>query len=366
MKRITDIDEGTIRRVDWQTLVPPTILFRAFSLTFKPTFLFIGSVIAALCAILVGFRPYSGTYDPCGGDWLSCAPEDARIFCLSIFPYFTPFQVTRSSESVVVFWLVLLVGSVVAVWLALALSRSTVVRLTSSARSSTFASCVFALKKFRSLIMPGLLPIGALLALQFFALAASKLGALGHIGAPFFALAFLISGALLVVVALAFPLAIAAVATENCDCFDATSRGVSYATQRFLFLIMYASFSAVLACVGFAVVEALVELSLFFYESAYFDSLDDSWIMFWRLTLILHPIVYACCSTVVYADAIYIALRRSVDGTPYDSCVLDLKGRKPRQLRQILLDMKGAPVVAGTEDEDASLTEQSKTPETKD
>ena len=63
MKKITDIDEGTIRRIDWQTLVPPTILFRAFSATFKPTFLFLGAILAAILATWVGFRPFEGAVE---------------------------------------------------------------------------------------------------------------------------------------------------------------------------------------------------------------------------------------------------------------------------------------------------------------
>lgn len=359
MKRITDIDEGTIRRIDWQTLVPPTILFRAFSRTFKPTFLFLGSVLAALCATSTGFRPYSGTLELCGDVWLPYDSEFASLLTYC-FPYFTPFQITRDGEGPLLFWQGALIGLVVAAWFALAFSRSTVVRLTSSARSSTLASSLFALKKFRSLILPGLLPLGALFALWVCAFAALKLGALGQIAAPLFAGAFLLLGALFLITALAFPFAVTAIATENSDCFDATSRGISYVTQRFLFLIMYAFFSAILTCVGFVVVELLAELSLVLYESAYGAVLDGRWVMFWRMTLILLPIVYACCSCVVYANAIYIALRRSVDGTPYDSCVLDLQGRKPRQLSQILHDVKGAPVVAGTEDAPSSESDESK------
>ncbi|MBP5622686.1 MAG: hypothetical protein J6X44_11805 [Thermoguttaceae bacterium] len=362
MKRISDIDEGTIRRIDWQTLVPPTILFRAFSLTFKPTFLFLGSALAALCATSVGFRPYSGTYELCGGNWTPCNEDCARLLT-SVFPYFTPLQITRPSDGFLVFWLGLLIGAVVAAWFSLAFSRSTVVQLTSSARSSTLASSLFALKKFPSMILPGLLPFGALFAIWFCAFAATKLGVLSQIGAPLFAGAFLLLGTLFLITALAFPLATSAIATENNDCFDATSRGVSYATQRFLFLIMYSFFASILTFVGFVVVEALVELSLIVYESAYFSCLDKPWIMFWRMSLILLPTVYACCSGVAYVNAIYIALRRSVDGTPYDSCVLDLRGRKPRQLSQILHDVKGAPIVAGTED---GSSEPSESKENKD
>ena len=147
MKRITDIDEGTIRRIDWQTLVPPTILFRAFSRTFKPTFLFLGSVLAALCATSTGFRPYSGTLELCGDVWLPYDSEFASLLTYC-FPYFTPFQITRDGEGPLLFWQGALIGLVVAAWFALAFSRSTVVRLTSSARSSTLASSLFALKKF--------------------------------------------------------------------------------------------------------------------------------------------------------------------------------------------------------------------------
>lgn len=350
MKKITDIDEGTIRRIDWQTLVPPTILFRAFSATFKPTFLFLGAILAAILATWVGFRPFEGAVELNGASLT--ADRSGGILTVSL-PYITLFQIPYAEYGALKLWQAALIG-VVAAWFALAFSRSTVVRLTSSARSSTIASSVFALRKFRSLILPGLLPLGALFALWFCAAIASKLGTAGQVGAPLFLLAFLLFGALFLITALAFPLAITAVATENSDCFDATSRGISYVTQRFLFFLIYSFFSLILIRVGFGVVELFTKGCLRFYELAYANSVQSSWIAFWRLTLVLLPTVYACCSFVVYMNAIYIMLRRSVDGTPYDSCVLDLKGRKPRELRQILQDSKGAPVVAGTEDAEES------------
>ena len=84
--------------------------------------------------------------------------------------------------------------------------------------------------------------LGALFALWFCAAIASKLGTVGQVGAPLFLLAFLLFGALFLITALAFPLAITAVATENSDCFDATPRGISYVTQRFLFFLIYSFF----------------------------------------------------------------------------------------------------------------------------
>lgn len=373
MKQITDIDEGTIRRVDWQELIPPTLFFRAFGATFKPSFLLLGAVFAALFAFALGFRPTESPrlcdMNGAGAQVLSEAGSGA-CSCMSelrkIAPSLTLCRVTHSSDlwsgSVVPAFVL---GLIAAAWFALAYSRTNVVRLTTSSRSSALASAAFAFKKFRSIIFPGLIPIGSAAALWFFAIAVNKLGAVGQAFAPI--VLAIVLGIVVVAIAssLAFPFAVTAVAIENCDCFDATSRGISYVTQRFLFLILYSFFASVLIGIGFCVVEFAAELSLDVWNEAYFGK-SGSWLDFWRMTLTLLPLTYCGASVVVYVNAMYVLFRRSVDGTPFDSCVLDLKGRKPRELRQILKDEKGAPefdktVASGSRTADASQSEPENT-----
>lgn len=344
MKKLTDIDEGTIRRIDWQELVPPTILLRAFSATFKPTFLFIGAFLAAIFATFMGFQPIGATHTNFFAAMKNVAfdeMENAPLVDLSnIDPVCTLGSISFTPSPLLPCFA--LFGSVVALWFALAVARTAVVRLTSSARSSTIASMLFASMKFRSILPSAFLPFLFALGAAIAAYIASHTGGFGIACAPIVVLVeigFIVGG---IVLALAFPFSLTAVAAENSDCFDAISRGISYVTQRFLFLAIYAFFATLLTLFGALVVEVVAEICQHFMSDAYHFA-DSFWVDFWRFVVILLPYAYIAVSTIVYSAAIYIALRRSVDGTSYDSCVLDLSGRKPRELRRMLKDGKGAP-----------------------
>ncbi len=345
MNRISDIDEGTIRRVDWQALVPPTILLRAFSATFKPSFLVVGAVLAAFFASFLGFYPLPAPCTTLFTAMDGVTPES--VDCAPVFPCVNELAHNCTLGQICfgrspIFPGIVLFSAIIALWFALAVARTAVVGLTTTSRSSTIASMLFATVKLRSIVPSALLPLFFALATALAAFFAGRAGAFGVACAPILMvveLGLVVAGA---VVALAFPLSLTAVAAENSDCFDAISRGVSYVTQRFLFLIFYAFFSAILTIIGACVVEVVAELAQHLLSDAYLQR-DSFWVDFWRFVVMLLPYVYCAISAIVYSAAIYVALRRSVDGTPYDSCVLDLSGRKPRELRKILKDGKGAP-----------------------
>lgn len=345
MRQISDIDEGTIRRVDWQELVPPTLLFRAFSATFKPSFLLLGSFFVALLSIPLGLIPKAPR------KLIDLMDEAANATSIGggapLFPELSDYAPNLTFAQIEIcpsssFALGAIVFAVVAIWFALAVSRTTVVKLTSSSRSSTFASLKFATKKFKSILLPVLLPCMFFASIFIFSILVYKLGTFGEICAPIWVLCSLALLVLLLVSVLAIPFSMTAIAAENSDCFDAISRGISYATQRLLFCIFYYAFAFILTFIGWIVVEGIAEACLDFFCGTYFGD-DGSWLDFWRFVVILLPSVYCALSFVVYSNAIYILLRRSVDGTPCDSCVLDLSGRKPLELRRILQDGKGAP-----------------------
>ncbi len=334
MKQITDLDEGTIRRLDWQALIPPVIFFRAFTATFKPTFLILGSVVFAFLAKLLGVVQI-----PCV---LTC-PNGK--FCFNSSSQF----IFRNAEFGGVGATVAIVFSALfALWFFLAFSRSNVVALTSSSKSSIIASAVFASKKFASTILPGILPfvVGATICLGAFIV--EKCGKFGELCAPLTILCLGVCAFLFLIFCMTLPLAISAIAAENTDCFDAVSRGFSYVTQRFFFYILYMIFGTILTVLGLGIVDIVTNACVNVFDSIYNISAPMScgWLAFWRLSLTLVPLVYAFMAFVVYSNAIYIMLRRSLDGTPYDSCVLELSGGKPRKLREILFDSKGAPGVA--------------------
>lgn len=362
MNKLTDIDEGAIRRVDWQSLVPPTLFFRAFSATFKFSFIALGAILIAIAASLLGLRG-SDVYPHFNGCEAStalaatepiCHGEGAVVSVLAPIQYQFRLDVAPNSlmsgrwncdrcgssfASGIRFLPTMILGCVLFALFALALSRTTLVRLLTTSRSSLIASFSFALRRLPSLITPVLTPF-------FFLVILIVLGMIGsfdvlRFAAPVVALISFVALFLCVTTSLSAPLAVSAVAAENCDGFDATSRGISYLTQRPLFWFLYMVLALILTCVGLVFFEAISWITLAFFDSVYASS--EGWVDFWRLVLIATPDSYVIVALVVYTNAIYALLRRSVDGTPYDSCELNLGQTKSKKLRKILQDGKGAP-----------------------
>lgn len=360
MNKLTDIDEGVIRRVDWQSLVPPTLFFRAFSATFKFSFIALGALLIALFATTLGVRScfiepqLAGCDSSCDRSLLVvgepfCAGEGVVVSALAPIKY--SFRVSALQdmhaqfcaerlESCVCFLPTLIVGLALAGLFALALSRATLVRLLTTSRSSLFASFTFAIRRLPSALLPCAIPCLLLAAL----IALGMVGRIGvlHFAAPVVVALSFITLFLCVVTSFSAPLAVSAIAAENCDGFDATSRGISYLTQRPLFWIFYMVAAAILTVIGFVIFEAFAQLALVFFDNVYYGA-TSRWIDFWRLTVIATPDSYLAVALVVYTNAVYALLRRSVDGTPYDSCALNLGKGESKKLRRILQDGKGAP-----------------------
>ncbi len=358
-RQISDIDEGTIRRVDWQELAPPTIFFRAFPATFKISFLILGALALALFASALGWRG-EGTLrlNLCDGgarvslnadgslDRNGDNKENARFLSSRFLSsYATWGDAVWEDGDRPWFPLVLVLGAVFAVLFALAISRTTLARLTTASRSSTLSSLRFALRKAPSLIVPVAILFAFFCAVYFLGICVLWSGGVGRLAAPIVVFCYFALFVLIFVASCSLPLAISAIAADRSDGFDATSRSISYLTQRFAFWLLYYCFAAILILVGYAIVEAFSNVVLRFFNEIYLERSFDQWTSFWRLFVIAVPIAYLGVAFVVYSNAIYLALRRSVDGTPYDEFALDSNGEKPRKLRRILQDAKGAPIL---------------------
>lgn len=369
MKGITDLDEGTLRRVDWLELAPATILAQAFSATFKTTFLLLGALGIALFATAAG-----ATKTPDVGAWGDC-PLATSARCVGALGAHCGGATNEATDSAAILaapasategteagarptrgavCAAHAVALLAAVWFALAIARTTTARLATSGRSSTAASLKFATLRLKSLLIPALAPllfaaaIGATGAVAKFAAGS---GVLAAVAAPISALAFWAFVVLAALTAVAFPLATVAVAAEKSDGFDALARGVSYATRRPLHLIFYAVLAALLTAVGAGLVGWASETARGLYVGA-FGGDGGAWGEFWNLALFALPASYCGVSAVVYTSAIYLALRRSVDGTPFDAFAADGSERKARRLRPILQDAQGAPVFADAKKDD--------------
>ena len=368
MKGITDLDEGTLRRVDWLELAPATILAQAFSATFKTSFLLLGALGLALFATALG-----ATQVPEVGARGGC-PFAASVRCVGALGAHCGGATNEATDSAAILAESASEGAEVgtgaeaetgakptcgaavcaahtvallaAVWFALAIARTTTARLATSGRSSTAASLKFATLRLKSLFVPALAPLFFAAALWATG-AVSKLasgGVFAFVAAPISAFFFFAFVVLFALTAVAFPLATVAVAAEKSDGFDALARGVSYATRRPLHLIFYAVLAAVLTTLGAGLVAWAAETARGFFVGAFVDG--GAWVEFWNLALFALPASYCGVSAVVYTSAIYLALRRSIDGKPFDAFAADGSEQKARRLRPILQDAQGAPVFA--------------------
>lgn len=373
--RAYDIDAGTIRRVDWQELIPATLFFRAFSATFKSTFLIFAALLftAAFMAGPLGAHTYKDLGDarftqalknafvrlnePASFAFVHTAssaheatitapaPYNRLLNCAFRYPERLIAPDPQHTGEVgfpgfLAFHLKDFACWIVWVFVALAIARTAAVRLATTSRSSTFASFKFAGRRFLSALAP-VAVVAVLNGCVFLCkIVAENTGAVGSALAPIVMLVMLGLQVLIAIMVFAAPMCVAAVAAENCDGFDAISHGVSYLLQRPLFLIMYGGLAFLLTWVGSFCVAA-VSLSA---HTLYNHALrSNEYVDLFDALLLNLPLAYAHISAVVYACAIYILLRRSVDGTPFDSCALNLTNRAPKQLRKILKDAKGAP-----------------------
>ncbi|MGN0930432.1 MAG: hypothetical protein ACI4NP_01800 [Thermoguttaceae bacterium] len=223
---------------------------------------------------------------------------------------------------------------------ALAISRTTVVRLCSSSKSSTYASLKYSLVRWRSNFLT-LCPLAVFLLISWGVLLFDSLTSDNAFAAFISALLALGASVAAGVVCAAIPLMTSAIAAQNCDGFDAISRGVSYLLERLAFFLLYACIAQVLLIVGCSLVSLASRTASYLFTVNYDETCSSC---HWgALFLKKIPLSYSFVAAIAYSNAIYILLRRSVDGTSHDECALDLTGNKPRELRSILKEGKGAP-----------------------
>ena len=357
MAKIHDMGEGTIRRIDWESFVPGVLFFRAFHATFKWSLIIL---LAFFFSVSEEAFPESAKRCPLFpnvGESLTKRDDFFTLVSYSLECAFQPVstawnvihsffpssegitlleKMAESPESIAFTICFVLIFMTI----ALAISRTTVVRLCSSSRSSAYASLKFSLVRWRANFLTvcplivfllaswGVLLFDSLTNDCAFAACISALLALG---------ASISAG----VVCAAIPLMTSAIAAQNCDGFDAISRGVSYLLERLAFFLLYACVAQVLLIVGCSLV-SLASRTAFCLLSVNYDETCSS--CHWgEIFLGNLPLSYSFVAAIAYSNAIYILLRRSVDGTSHDECALDLTGNKPRQLRSILKDGKGAP-----------------------
>ncbi|MDO5581726.1 MAG: hypothetical protein Q4G69_11405 [Planctomycetia bacterium] len=330
MKGITDIDEGTIRKIDWQELLPGTMLVRSFSLSLKI------SLIVLFSLFLSGWMLLINQAD--GGS------ENVRVFS-RFFELNQPFT-TELSDVFIVSPptslsgnLIALFGFLILLFLWLMVARSTAVRLASTQRSGFFESFKFARKKYCSLLGTIFLYsfLIAVPALSWKLLSWIDVPCLQKICLPIMILLVFASVFMGAASFLSFPMSVAAIAAEKSDPFDAVSRGYSYLFQRPLHFIIYSTIAILFGAIGFVIFSLLSSavLSLLPLSFSKADFAGHFWTPFWIRSLIVLPFGYLFVYFTVASTAIYFILRRSVDGTPWDNFKSDDSHKPSRKLRPI-------------------------------
>lgn len=357
MAKIHDIGEGTIRRIDWESFVPGVLFFRAFHATFKWSLIILLALFFSVSEILFTESAKTCPLFPSVGESLTKRDDFITLVSYSVECAFEPLstawnavlsffpsqngitlleKMVKSPESIA-----FTIGFVlILITFALAISRTTVVRLCSSSRSSTYASLKYSLVRWRANLIT-LCPLIVFLLISWGVLLFDSLTNDNAFAAFISALLALGASIAASVACAAIPLMTSAIAAENCDGFDAISRGVSYLLERLAFFLLYAFVAQVLIIVGCGLVSLASRTASCLLTVNYVESRSSfHWGLFFLEKI---PLSYSFVAAIAYSNAIYILLRRSLDGTSQDECALDLTGNKPRQLRSILKEGKGAP-----------------------
>ncbi len=375
MKGITDIDEGTIRRIDWQELMPGTMLLRSFSMALKIFIIVSFSLFLSLAVscssktcrqdlnIMKIFGGNSSAADSSGvRNETASEAQVAQKVCpaeavKTLVPWkpslchFLPGQTCRSRDTnteitfsdSAVFVLILFVFSI----LGMMLARASGVRLASTERSGLADSLKYTLDNYKSLVL-----ICFISGILIFIPAAAAEGCNWLAGIipcrlisaalfPFKELFAFLHGLMFVLTVAAFPLMIAAVAVDHSDGFDAVSRGFSYVLSRPVHYAVYLTAAAVLAAFGILLINFIVRESVLCLAASSFKFPTDAptgWYLFWIRTLLMTPFGFALAFLITAETTIYLALRQSVDGTPVATWHSNSSHKPSRKLAPILDD----------------------------
>lgn len=316
MRNIRDLDEGTIRRIDWRELLPGTLILRGLTHSLRLAPILLGVLLMVL--VILASEQFSAV------PFFSVPSEFSEQFDAAFQGVKRFFQIeTRilTAENLFAFF----VSALLTGFFGLALARSAAVRIASSERSGFGASLRFAFRKFQSVLLAVSIPLGGIALCELTtALSARFLpSALFLALYPFFLLISYWAALMALGLFLGFPLIIAAAAVDRCDGFDAFSRTFSYIFQRPIHFLFYVVCAVLLGEVGFQIVKLVAWTTGLFCPEPTSVSLDlanpfGHWGLFWRQILWLTPYGFLWSCYIVSGTAIYFILRRSVDGTPFD------------------------------------------------
>ncbi len=347
MKTIEDLDQGTIRRIDWQELLPGVLFFRALTLAFRVGPIAAGTFLIILMMALTGRSPATGDF--------------LVLLFKSLVCSFTCHSGSVTIGS--------LVFSLAALFLWLFLARRSAVRLVTTQRVPLGKGLKFACRRYTSVVLAAALPLAFLLIAAALSVVLGKTSWGFACGLPvllgFAWLAILLGVGLLI----GLPMLAAAVAIDNCDGFDAFSRVFAYIFQRPFHTLLYLLLAAFFGAAGFFVLQGLVFILVRFVDflSLYLSGTDaevlvsqNIWSLLWWTATVMLPygflFGYVCHAGV----ALYLLLRKNLDGVAFDVIYAD-SAEPVRRLRPILQESEGVPEFAAEPADEG--TENAGTPE---
>ncbi len=398
MKTIEDLDKGTIRRIDWQELFPGVLLFRSLTLAFRVFPILAGTILIAFFSwkslidvfttpLLLPEKPLASAPENPTGNPPGEIIENGEIVAgnagnnelsqkvpsrkLSLLPGIF-LDGPRRSRNVLIDRIApspqvdekITFGKrvlILLIWIlfALFMARKSALRLASTERSPLGETLRFTLRRFGSVLLAGAIPlVGIALGRGILYLLSFLGGIWAGIVSPFTLIVAFLTVLIQIGLQFGFPLMVAAVAVDRCDGFDAFSRVFSYLVQRPFHAIFYGALACFFGAVGFHVVHWITSLTLQFVQSRTdLGSSTGGAIFFFSL---LHS-GFLVTYSITAATAIYLILRKSVDGIAFYQFAKASPG-EPHRLKPILSDAQGAPVMAGDEDSssDGSLDPTSK------
>ncbi|GHT18395.1 hypothetical protein FACS1894189_6260 [Planctomycetales bacterium] len=383
-----DLGEGTIRRIDWQELLPVTLLLRIFNVAVSLRILFLaligvlitlgaGTFIAERSVIQNPAQPilrhvqWSPTNHLCFGqdaryvsifhDKQTCFQRLERsvllpwlFFGQTGMQFLSVEPMSWSERGIKISWFVL----VLLIWTYIGgvICRSAAVRLTIDELES-----VQNLRRFMRQRGTGFLTSITLIVLGILCcLIPIKIAGwlfavpgLNYLVAALFPIP-LFFGFLAVILAVGlwfgWSLLFAAVATDGSDGFDAISRLFSYIYQRPLHYLVYWIYCGILGFLGYLLVSLFANTTVYLtIRTSGFSAPDsviiEGMITIWCGLVTWLPLAYLFAWFWTSSVAIYLLLRRSVDATPFNE-VYRLEPVKVRTLPEIKLDEKGAPEIS--------------------
>ena len=346
-----------VRRIAWRDVLPEVLLGRCFGIAFQVRAMLLGGIGSAIA--LMGARRILDLFGPCTGQLRFT--DDFLDFSgplMGIGPVTFSFGLRGVTAAVLIWLWMVVVWSVFGGWI----TRSAAIQLTTGRRDRFWKTVKFGARKFPSYLGTAIVPLlavtvvtvllgvhGWLMALideWLYSMTTSIVGVLT--GWIVLAIGFL--GTLLLIGGvLGFPLMVAAISVEGSDAFDGVARGIHFLLRRPMRILVYLLMVAVPGVIGAGIVWFFFAVLMGFTSAglAIWGGMNGLYERCpWLLLLQALAIGYVMAYFWTAMTAIYLLLRRHLDGTPLDEVLEESEtGAPPQTLPIIRTDMAGAPVM---------------------